>query len=180
MDLGTMITTNNGMLEVDNEDDASAMTGTTKKSETNQKIDISDIFFDTDTTTENQHPTKRKKHRKRKPRRTRTQRYGKQAANSDAGTGGQKRGRNNDQQEGQSSSNGSSGNDNDDQNTQNNDPPTSPFNDDRCPGRLESTDSVDVEEFQTYTVTVKFKDVSPDRIATVLKAYSSECMAKVP
>ena len=45
MDLGTMIATNSGMLEGDNEDDASAMTGSTKKSETNRKIDIPNIFF---------------------------------------------------------------------------------------------------------------------------------------
>ena len=43
-----------------------------------------------------------------------------------------------------------------------------------------SADSVDVEDFQNYMVTVKFKDVPPDRIATVLKAYSFECMDKVP
>ena len=91
MDLGTMITSNNGMPAVDNEDNASTMTGTTKKHREKyiRKIDISNIFFDTDTATETQHPTKRKKHRKRKPRRNRTQRYGKQAANSDERTGGQ-------------------------------------------------------------------------------------------
>ena len=59
MDLGSMITTNIGMLEGDNEDDASEMTGSTKKSETNRKIDISDIFFDTDTATD-QHPTNKR------------------------------------------------------------------------------------------------------------------------
>ena len=85
-----------------------------------------------------------------------------------------------DQQEGQSSLNGSNGNDNDDQNTQNNNLPTSHFNEDRCPGKLESTDTVNVKNFQTYTAIVKFKDVPPERIATVLKAYLFECMAKVP
>ena len=68
VDLGTMITTNKGMTGVDNEDDASAMAVTTKNSgeKYNQQIDISDIFFDTNTV---QHPTNRKKHRKHKPRR---------------------------------------------------------------------------------------------------------------
>ena len=90
VDLGTMITTNKGIPGVDNEDDASAMTGTTKNSEKkyNQQIDIPEVFFDTDTTTEVEHPTNRKKHWKHKPHQNRTQRYGNQAANSNEGTGG--------------------------------------------------------------------------------------------
>ena len=90
-----------------------------------------------------------------------------------------------DQQEEQSTSNGNSGNgndnDNNDNNTQNNEPSkTSPFNDDRCPGRLGSQEPVDVEEFQFYSVIVKFREVPPEKVAKVLKAYSFECITKVP
>ena len=94
VDLGTMITTNKGMPGVDNEDDASAMTGTTKnlgEVKYNQQIDILEGFFDTDTTNEEEHPTKRKKYRTRKPYRHQKKCYGKQAANSTEGTGGLKR-----------------------------------------------------------------------------------------
>ena len=121
-----------------------------------------------------------KKRRKRKSRRPRTQRYEKQAATSDAGTGGQKRTRNNAQQKGTSSLNEGNGNDDADWNPQNNDPPTNPFNEDRCPGKLVSEESVDVEDFQTYIVTIKFKEVPTDIVAKVLKEYTFECMAKVP
>ena len=169
---------------VDNEDDASAMTGTTQNSgeeKYNQQIDIPEGFFDTDTTNEVEHSTKRKKYRKRKPRRHRTKRYGKQAANSNEGTGGQKRSLEANQQEAQSTSNGNSGNDNNNNNNQNNETSKpSQFNDDRCPGKLGSKEPVDVEEFQTFSVNVKFREVPVANVAKVLKAYSFECMTKVP
>ena len=133
------------------------MTGSTEP--TTRKIDISDNFFVTTTAPE---PHTIKKRRKRKPRQSRTHCYGKQSATSDAGTGGQKRGRNNNQQEGTSSLNEGNGNDNADRNPQNNDPPTTPFNNDRCPGKLVSDESVDVQDFQTYIVKIKFKEVPTD------------------
>ena len=42
-----------------------------------------------------------------------------------------------------------------------------------------SEESVDVEDFQTYTVTIKFKEVPTDRVAKVIKEYTFECMTKV-
>ena len=156
-------------------DDISTMTGSTESA--TRKIDISDIFFDTTAVTD---PHTIKKRRKRKSRRSRTQGYGKQAATSDDDTGGQKRTRNNEQQEGTSSSNEGYGNDDADRNPQNNDPPMNPFNDDRCPGKLVSEESVDVKDFQTYIVTIKFKEVPKDKKEKVIKAYTFECMTKVP
>ena len=150
---------NNGKIGGNSEDDTWIMTGSTTESAT-QKIDISDIFFDTTTAAE-LHTIK--KRRKRKPRRSRTQRYVKQAANSDAGTGGQQSEMNINQQEGQSSSNGSNGNANNDQNEL----PPSQFNKDRCPVKLENTDTVNVEDFQTYIATIKFKEVPTDNVAKV-------------
>jgi len=70
VDLGTMITTTQGMPDVDNEDDNSTMTGTTTNSSEvkyNQQIDIPAGCFDTDTSNDAEHPIKRKKYRKRKP-----------------------------------------------------------------------------------------------------------------
>ena len=156
-------------------DDISTMTGSTES--TTQKFDISDIFCDTTMAPD---PHTVKKRRKRKPRQSRKHRYGKQAATTDTDTGGQKRTRNDEQQEETGSSNEGNGNDDDDWNPQNNDPPTNPFNDDRCPGKLVSAESVDVEDFQHYIFTIKFKEVPKDKIAKVIKAYTFECMTKVP
>ena len=86
-----------------------------------------------------------------------------------------------DQQEAQSTLNGNSGNDNNDNNNQNNETSKpSQFNDDQCQGKLGSEKPVDVEEFQTYSVTVKFREVPPEKVAKVLKVYSFECITKVP
>ena len=183
--LGTMITTNKGIPGVDNADDASAMTVATKYScrgKYNQQIDIPEGFFDTDTTNEAEHPIKRKKYRKRKLYRHRNKDYGKQSANSTEGTGGQKRNLEGDQQEAQSTSSGNSGNGNNNNNYQNKETnKPSQFNDDRCPGKLGGDgEVVDVEQLTTFSVNLKFKEVPVTNVAKVLKAYSFECMTKVP
>ena len=89
-----------------------------------------------------------------------------------------------DQQEAKSTSSGNSGNgNNDSNNNQQNEETDKPsqFNDDRCPGKLGGNrDTVDVEQLQTLSVNLKFGDVPVKEVAKVLKAYSFECMNKVP
>jgi len=87
------------------------------------------------------------------------------------------------QKEAQSDSSGNSSTDNNDNNNHDNEETkkSSQFNDDRCPGKLGGNEvPVDVEQLQTFSINVKFKDVLLKQVAKVVKAYSFECMTKVP
>ena len=87
-----------------------------------------------------------------------------------------------DQQEAQSTLRVNSGNGNNNNNNQHNGETDKPsqFNDNRCLGKLGGDEQVvDVEQLQTFSVNLKFKDVLVTEVAKVLKTYSFECMNKV-
>ena len=165
VDLGTMITTTKGMSDVETGDEMSTVTVTstnTREEKQTKQIEIPAGTFDTDILHNHDH-------------------YGKQVSSGGEEQVGQKRSADGDEKADQSDTEGNSGNDNNDNNNQNEKTPKpSQFNDERCPGKLSAEEPVDVDEFQTFNIVLKFKDVPLKKVANVVTEYSIKCITKVP
>ena len=152
LDLGTMVSNNKNMPELDKfDDDASAVTVATEnlsERKYNVPIDIPYGFFDTAVNQAMNIPKKPKKPHKKK--RKRKKKHGKQAMDSAEGNNGKKRDHDGNQSnENTNSNSGNAGNNNSndqgERDEMNKD--FNQFNDEQCPGKLGSADdATDVEK----------------------------------